>query len=95
VSTQPPQVLGDDTDELVDKLLAHVKPGIISATDGLSSTAAEQIMAKLKDWLDGDDQDIGSGVKSGGGAGEEAAALPTEEMEQLQVTEEVRESEGE
>jgi hypothetical protein len=76
---------------LVDKLLAHVKPGIISATDGLSSTAAEQIMAKLKDWLDGDDADIGGGVKSGGGGGEDAAArVPTEELEQLQVTEEVR-----
>lgn len=82
------QVLGDNTDELVDKLLAQFKPGIVSATDGLSATAAEQIMAKLKDWLDGDDEEIGGGVKGGQAGGEAEAAPPAAEMEQLQVAEE-------
>jgi hypothetical protein len=80
------QVLGDSTDELVEKLLAQIKPGIITTTDGLSSNAAETIMAKLRDWLDGEDEEIGTGVK--GAEGEEAA--PVAEMEQLQVEEEVR-----
>lgn len=75
-------MLGDNTDELVDKLLARFKPGIVDATDGLSATAAEQIMTKLKDWLDGDDEEIGGGAA--------AAEAPAEEMEQLQVNDEVR-----
>lgn len=76
------QVLGDNTDQLVDKLLAQIKPGIISATDGLSQTAADEIIAKLRDWLDGDDEDIGSGVKG--------TTAPTDEMDQLQVADQVR-----
>jgi hypothetical protein len=82
------QVLGDNTDQLVDKLLAQIKPGIISATDGLSTTAADEIMAKLRDWLDGDDEEIGGGVK--GAAGDAEGAAPAAEMEQLQVADEVR-----
>lgn len=60
---------------MIDQLLAQFKPGITSATDGLSASAAETIIAKLKDWLDGDDEEIGAGV------------APTEQMEQLQVAE--------
>jgi hypothetical protein len=49
-------------------------------------------MAKLKDWLDGDDEQIGAGVKgsTGGAAAAGEAEAPAAEMEQLQVAEEVR-----
>lgn len=91
VSPLPPQtphqqVLGDSTDELVEKLLAQIKPGITETTDGLSSNAAQTIMDKLRDWLDGEDDEIGSGVKGATEGGEEA---PVAELEQLQVEEEV------
>lgn len=84
------KVLGDNTDILVEKLLAQIKPGIRDATDGLSATATDEIMAKLKDWLDGDDEEIGAGVKgsTGGAAAAGEAEAPAAEMEQLQVAEE-------
>jgi hypothetical protein len=45
-------------------------------------------MAKLRDWLDGDDEEIGGGVK--GAAADTEGAAPAAEMEQLQVADEVR-----
>jgi hypothetical protein len=61
---------------LVDKLLAHFKPGIIEATDGLSASASEQIVGKLRGWLQGEEaEEIGGGVAGAAAAAAAAAAV--------------------
>lgn len=68
------KVLGDRTDVLVERLLERFRPGVTSATDGLSVSATRQILDLLKDLLDGRDED-------------EAAAV-SQQVQQLQVSEE-------
>lgn len=58
----PLQVLGDNTDVLVSKLVERFRPGITTATDGLSTNATQRIMDKLKDLLDGRDPETGAQV---------------------------------
>lgn len=42
------QVIGDRTDGLVNLLLEKFRPGVTSATDGLSLTATQKIMEQVK-----------------------------------------------
>jgi hypothetical protein len=59
------QVLGDNTDVLVGKLVEVFRPGVTSATDGLSDNATRMILDKLKDILDGSDEGEGAAAEAG------------------------------
>jgi hypothetical protein len=48
------KVLGEDTSELVEKIMESMKPGIDSATDQLNIKATEIVMERVRDALDVD-----------------------------------------
>lgn len=75
------KVLGDNTDVLVAQLVERLRPGITSATDGLSSQSTDYIIAKLKDLLDGRDPVTGEP--------DTAADEPSRGIANLQVAEQV------
>eukprot|EP00775_Hariotina_reticulata_P012805 gene12805-12933_t len=75
------KVLGDNTDVLVAQLVERFRPGITSATDGLSSQATDYIIAKLKDLLDGRDPVTGEvDMAAADGASQGIAQLQVEEV---------------
>ncbi|KAF6252771.1 hypothetical protein COO60DRAFT_1551454, partial [Scenedesmus sp. NREL 46B-D3] len=79
------QVLGDNTDQLVELLVNFFRSGINDATAGLSGSATQKIMEQLKDLLDGAEAEAASSsaAAQGPAGGEQVAA----QVEQLQVAE--------
>lgn len=74
-------MLGDNTDVLVAQLVERFRPGITSATDGLSGQATDYIIAKLKDLLDGRDPVTGEvDTAAADGASQGIAQLQVEEV---------------
>lgn len=51
------KALGDNTSELVSKLVELMRPGITDATSGLSTQATDLIMARVRSALSGNDDD--------------------------------------